>query len=79
MCVMCMYFIPLFVIIGAYTAIMCEISKNSKETKGEWLKASNKFGIVVVVVCDFIVKLVTCTVHVFILLTTVGARKSTND
>jgi hypothetical protein len=58
MCVMCMYFIPLFVIIGAYTAIMCEISKNSKETKGEWLKPSNKFGIRVG--CDFIVKLVIC-------------------
>lgn len=35
LCVMFMYFIPLFVIISAYTAIMCEISKNSKETKGK--------------------------------------------
>ncbi|NP_001280549.1 ACP receptor [Tribolium castaneum] len=41
MCVMCMYFIPLFVIIVAYTAIMCEISKNSKETKGESYRTSN--------------------------------------
>ncbi|XP_018577124.1 gonadotropin-releasing hormone II receptor-like, partial [Anoplophora glabripennis] len=33
MCVMFMYFIPLFVIVVAYTAIMCEISKNSKGTQ----------------------------------------------
>ncbi|XP_063926076.1 adipokinetic hormone/corazonin-related peptide receptor variant I-like isoform X2 [Zophobas morio] len=41
MCVMCMYFIPLFVIIVAYTAIMCEISKNSQETRGESYRTSN--------------------------------------
>ncbi|XP_049820611.1 adipokinetic hormone/corazonin-related peptide receptor variant I-like [Aethina tumida] len=33
MSVMFLYFIPLFVIVIAYTAIMCEISKNSKETR----------------------------------------------
>ncbi|CAH0553561.1 unnamed protein product [Brassicogethes aeneus] len=41
MSVMFLYFIPLFVIIIAYTAIMCEISKNSKDTKGASYQTSN--------------------------------------
>uniref|UniRef100_A0A6P7GC95 Gonadotropin-releasing hormone II receptor-like n=1 Tax=Diabrotica virgifera virgifera TaxID=50390 RepID=A0A6P7GC95_DIAVI len=34
-CVIFMYFIPLFVIVVAYTAIMCEISRNSKSIQNE--------------------------------------------
>lgn len=34
-CVIAMYFVPLLVIIVAYTAIMCEISNKSNENKGK--------------------------------------------
>lgn len=37
-CVIVMYFIPLLVIVVAYTAIMCEISNKSKETKGKQIR-----------------------------------------
>ncbi|KAJ8918060.1 hypothetical protein NQ315_011517 [Exocentrus adspersus] len=40
-CVMFLYFIPLLVIVVAYSAIMYEICKNSKGTQGESYRASN--------------------------------------